>query len=498
VGRAANRDEAVTPESVLFLLRPGKPRLYSGKRAFAGDVFTVARHLFEARNSSGERRRFGSFRGFEGGILMDASRPTSRGACVFRCPRSPRPGLRALLLLVLVGAAVPSRADQFTIMVDTQANAPKAAEDLGGAITKSDRQAPRTWESVGATDDKGKLVGSLIKNLSKSEVTDLEIELTSMTDGKNRDTFDRKSSGGALFKVKFLDANGNDVTNDPTKPAVKMVFSTDKGKGVAPGASFWMLVPKTAGIPPSKDDPRVGKGTYKGQATPMEVVPPKGKGDRRQLPDPNTALVRNDANPMICYTKATDTLTFQPGNVNFVRYSDGTTTRSNNSTESVIGSTISIDPMVRQSGPSIIPGAIHFSDSSVQVIDANGAIFHVATLSNNLLIPDPSAPGFGTLQSTLIMNSSNPGVPSRYVNEMLNSFIFNNDGSHELTMLFRTDILSATNNLGMDGWSTQGVLDITTTTPAAIPEPASLALAGAGTLGLVGYHWWRRRRRSSA
>ena len=409
---------------------------------------------------------------------MDANLLTFPSSIKSRLWRSFQSGL--VFSLLLIAAQRLSYADQALIEFNTEAKANPKARVLGGAITLSDRKASHSWNSIGDMNGTGMLVGTILKNLSGSAVDDVEITVTSKGDSINR-----SSSGGGLFTiVKFFDAAGKDVTSDPKVPAVKVEFEKGKGTGVPNNAMFWMLVPRTNSD--FGDKAPKGKFTFDGLATPQVVI----KGDLRLAPDPNSALIRNDANPTITFNKSQDMLTFLPGNVNFVKYENGTSTRTNNATESVIGSQITIDPM-KVIGPSTITGAFRLGDSFIDVA-LNGHVFQAATLTNDLLIPDHSVPGFDSvLQSTLIMNTSVPNEASRYVSEMLDKYIEQNTGSYSLALFFRTDLLAPTitDDLTKSGMSTKGVLDVTLAT--AIPEPSSIVLAVIGYLSVVGYYCWR-------
>jgi len=381
-----------------------------------------------------------------------------------------------LAVLVCVATGTCSLADDALIKLDTAANADPKARDLGGGITASNFKAAEGFPSVGDMNGTNRNVGTLLKNFSKTDVEDIEVSVTS-----KGDKIDRNSGGGALFKsVKFFDAAGKDVTNNPKADAVTVKFSDGTIK--AGGTQFWMLVPKTS------DDKLGGHFKFTGMATPQFQLPPAPMIQPAPKMQPK---IGNDSNPMMSFSKPDNTLNFNPGTINFVQYKDGSVLRMNTSFESVIGSQVTIDPM-KVTGPSSIPGAFQLQDSFIDVAFGS-SIFHIATLTNDVLIPDSSVPGFDSvLESTLVWNTSVPNLPSQYLSQ-LEDMLQNGDpkGDLETELFFRTNLLDAsvTNDLTMSGKSTAGSFEIT---PAfAIPEPRSVILAGIGCLAVLGGYWSR-------
>jgi hypothetical protein len=224
-------------------------------------------------------------------------------------------------------------------------------------------------------------------------------------------------------------------------------------------------------------------------ATPQFVLPPAPK----IMPAPGMQpMIGNDSNPKMSFSAANNTLSFTPGNINFVQYKDGSTLRMNTSFESVIGSQVTIDPM-KVLGPSSIPGAFQLQDALVDV-ELSGHIFHIATLTNGVLIPDKSVAGFDSvLEGALVWNTSVPELPSQYLSQIEDMLLNHDKGDLELGMFFRTNLLdpTITNDLTMDGTSTAGLLQIT---PAlSIPEPSSIILTGIGSLFVIGIVCLRMR-----
>ncbi len=181
--------------------------------------------------------------------------------------------------------------------------------------------------------------------------------------------------------------------------------------------------------------------------------------DERRQRAPNTPSAGNDSNAIIMYD-GFGNLTFQPGNVNFVEYSDGTVIRSNTPTETIIGSLIAI-PAMQVVGPSPdIPGAFGLTPVTPFAVELGTDFYLSSGLMDVLLIPDTSVVGFDSvLQALLFWNETELGLVSRYLDELDATAV---GPAVESTLQFRTFILGATANLTKPG-SSPGTVSVTNT-----------------------------------
>jgi hypothetical protein len=153
----------------------------------------------------------------------------------------------------------------------------------------------------------------LIRNSSGKTIRDLHLKLISPGD-----TFDPNSSGGGAFNKKTLSADKTEI-----------VF---EGGNIQPGQFLWSMIPLSQPF-------EGGKGKYMGRATEKAPDPDEKRQEGEGIPKSG-----NDNTPQIDYD-GTGTFNFQPGNINFVEYADGSVIRANNALESIIGSQITIGSM---------------------------------------------------------------------------------------------------------------------------------------------------------
>jgi hypothetical protein len=174
----------------------------------------------------------------------------------------------------------------------------------------------------------------------------------------------------------------------------------------------------------------------------------------------------------LSFDASTNTISFNAGNVAFANYFDGSTTTTNGPTENVIGSQIQIGDMQVLGPSSDVPGALQLSDSGVALVQ-NGMTLLQAELVNDLLIPDPSHPGFAEIQGSLSILEEGEGLGSRYIDEYFTDSLASD-------LFFDSNILSATDNLTQDGEATGSAIIASVT---SVSEPSvSLLLATALSL----------------
>ena len=326
-----------------------------------------------------------------------------------------------------------------------------------GRIPPAARNAAFPFGSIAATN------GSIIKNSSGAALKDLEINLTINQTFEGHDASD--TGGKAFPDIPGLTNDGKTIT-----------FS---GGNIANGSSIWMKIPEA----PQPGNPQGNATWFTGLGTP-KIAPAPAPAPMVPL---RPAAGNDGTNPAstskMSYDSSTGTMSFQPGTVNVVQYLDGSSTRMNGPSESIIGGHITIAPMSLIGPSSSIPGAFSFSDSGLTITEGS-TTFLGASLTNDVLIPDKSVPGFDSvLEGTLVWEEGQTGLSSSLPSQFLNEY-FNTPVSVAVgEVFFRTNLLGETGDLGMSGSFTGTVF----VADSIVPEPTTLLLLGIGLVGALGY-----------
>ena len=300
----------------------------------------------------------------------------------------------------------------------------------------------REFGSIGAAN------GSMIKNLTGKNVTQIQITTQGKTNGTDN-TIDKKSSGGDEFETAI---NGKTIT-----------FTIKRGKVFKTDEFVWMKMPK--GPQPGQPGAKIYKGKVTLEAPGMQLSP--------ALAAPMPPAVGNNTGlSAIHYDSTTATLSFQPGSVTFATYTDGITVVTNGPNEDIIGSQIQIGDMQVLGPSSTVPGAFDLSDSGIALVQQDQTLLE-GELINNLLVPDPSHPGLAVIQGTLTFDEGLPyglsgGLASLLHSKYVQQYFGDSSGS---AVFFQSNILSSTDQLAHDGDAT-GPLLIGSIAPASASAAA--------------------------
>jgi hypothetical protein len=150
-------------------------------------------------------------------------------------------------------------------------------------------------------------------------------------------------------------------------------------------------------------------------------------------------------------------------------------------TESIFGQPFELSPITRTGS---LGNETFFSDGHVSIHDANGDTLLNADVVHIVAQTDPSNPGMSGELSNVTFGS--PGLGSRTIDEWAGTA---KDGG-DLRFFFDNALISDTNGFTNDT-TFSSMVEISSTTT---PEPSTLALLAAGTLGLLGYGWRRRKQ----
>lgn len=297
---------------------------------------------------------------------------------------------------------------------------------LAGADLVAGMFTTRKFGSIGA--DKG----GPFRNKTKESVDGLEITIINGVD-----KFD---------KTNTKDGDDFDITFNPA--GTVMTLKAKAGKELKPNETLWMKIPD-ARQPGDTADPR--PVTYEGKL--LKTPPPPPPKPAREKPAAPAAKTTGGSS--MSYDATTGSLDFLPGSIGSIQYADGSTTQQNNSTESLIGASITMGSTTFRGPSSDVPGAYSFAETGVVLRKDQDRVL-IGTLTDVLLIPDSSQEGADSvLQATLVWKESLRGVPSRYLDE-------DDSLGSRTTVFFYTDLLAATSNLAASG-SASGTFSISNT-----------------------------------
>lgn len=381
-------------------------------------------------------------------------------------------------ILCAVGA-LPARADDFPIMVqgvtvDAKSNtvtpvgngpftallktmnlpaAPNAfAEGLGSSKFNLPMFDPIKTGAVGDA------LGTLYVNVTKFPVSDIEVTMNNLTD-----TFAGSMGTNGSWNVMVT---APDAQN--SKPATLTITAANNGSAIQPNQYLWLMVPAA----PSDSNPKKpDQFTMKLAPMPPPPAPPAPVPPAKQGP----AMGTGGPGANMSYGAGTGTLTFTDSPINLVQYLDGSTTTTNGPTESILGSTIAVQPTTLIGPDPQVPGAYDFADTLVQVTQGS-TLYMSGTLSDVRIYPTSSVPGdTSELVGTLAWEDTYPGLGSRYLSE---DYAFS-----ELDDLFvDNNLIDVTDGFLQDG-SAPGPIEIASV--SVVPEPSTVWLVAVGVMALV-------------
>jgi hypothetical protein len=268
----------------------------------------------------------------------------------------------------------------------------------------------------------GYVKGVVFRNDAKIMGKEQIIESIVITLLVKTDTFDG-SDGGSDFKVE----PGTDGDGYPT-----LTITAKAGKALQPGDQLWMRVPSTG--------EGESRNKFKGYLT---GKPAPGPLETTGVPQPLTPSFGSSSSTLVSFDFSSSSLTFSATSVSVAEYCDGSSTFTNDPSETIIGSSMTVAD-TNLLGPASIPGAFSFSDTVLST-QQDDAVRVDGTLTDVLVVPDNSVPGFDSVVvANLVWEGSAVDLTSRY---LIEKFYRSND----VAVFFRSNLLSATGNLTHDG-----------------------------------------------
>ena len=215
-----------------------------------------------------------------------------------------------------------------------------------------------------------------------------------------------------------------------------LTIEAKKGKEINPDECIWMQVPKT---------PDTDRKPFKGYLT-GQKQPSADDSSPSSVPMPLTPSVgTSTASAMVSFTYSSGNLSFSPVDVTIAEYCDGSFSLSDDSSENMIGAGIQLDATTLLGPGGSTPGSFSFSDTSLSIAQQTDGLAVEGTLTDVLLIPDNSVPGFDSiLVGNLVWGGGAIDPRSRYLMEEYSL-------SHNVAVFFRSNLLTVTNNLTQDG-----------------------------------------------
>ncbi|MFN0010889.1 MAG: hypothetical protein ACKVS8_04510 [Phycisphaerales bacterium] len=332
--------------------------------------------------------------------------------------------------------------------------------DLAGAGL-FDSTKPIGFQSIGfptlvagAAPPAGKAHGAIFQNKTKKKIGDIHINLLRKDGlGAPKDTIDPASTGGKAFP---------NVTISPDKQMITL--ATDPGKEIMPDEFLWSFITRLTGADNG------GKSPYEGYLT--EAAPPKKKEKAKESGTCTGATPESSGNSSKMSFDGS-AFSFSPVPVTFVKYADGNMGPS----DALVGSTLSVLPMMLV-GPDLdIPGAWSLSESSLMITRGDGLIPLIATLVDAFIVPDTSVSGANSmLQATLTWSMGDLTLGSRAMKEF-----FPTQGQQEMEFFVRGNFLDTFGNPLLGTFDASQLV--------SLPAPSVGVLAACGVLCAA-----RRRR----
>jgi hypothetical protein len=288
--------------------------------------------------------------------------------------------------------------------------------------------ASNPFQSIGGSG------GAQVFNVSGTPITSLQIDITSPGD-----TIDPKSTGGTVFPTATIDAAGTSITLS--------------GANIPNRGSFWIRIPRS--FPYSGATIRLS-----GIANP----PPKPAPSRSVLQNSRAKiLLSTESAPRIgnddtsfqptIYFDGNGNITIQGWSINFADYVDGTNCRANDCGETIIGKDINIRPLKVESPLESGGFALSNTTLCIQSSDCqytNNPIYLGSPITDVLLVPDNTVQGFDcVLYAKVSWPESADFLFSKFVDELYSPA----RDKKETILVFRSSLLSATENLSHNGSS---------------------------------------------
>jgi len=316
------------------------------------------------------------------------------------------------------------------------------------------------------TGSVGDALGTLYVNVTKFPVSDIELTMNNLTD-----TFAGSMGTNGSWNAMVTAPNAGN-----NQPATLTITAANMGSAIQPNQYLWLMIPAA----PSDSDPKKpDQFTMKLTPAPPLPAPPPAMPPAKQAP----AMGTGGPGASLSYDAGTGMLTFSPGTVNVAQYLDGSSTTSNGPTESIIDSTITVQPTALIGPDPQIPGAYDFADTLVQVAQGS-TIYLEGTLSDTRVYPDSSVAGdTSELVGDLTWEDTYPGLGSRYLTEDLSFSVLDD-------LFADGNLIADTSGFTQDG-SASGPIEIASV--SVTPEPSTLWLVAIGVMALAARVTTRRR-----
>jgi hypothetical protein len=314
------------------------------------------------------------------------------------------------------------------------------------------------------TGSVGDALGVIYVNVTKFPVGDLEFVMNNLTD-----TFAGSMGTNGSWNVAVTPPDAA-----KGKPATLTITAADKASAIQPNQYLWLMVPAA----PSDSDPKKpDQFTVNLTPAPPKALPAPKPPEKRA---PGIGTDKGSVD--LSFDAQTGALTFGVGKVSRAWRLDGSSTTMNGPHESIIGSSIVVQPSELIGRDPQIPGAFDFANALVQIMQG-GTLYAGGTLTNIRVYETGSG---SELVGELTWQSLYPGLDSRYLLEDWTSPLDD--------VFFDGDLIGATHDFTQDAVSL-GELDVAS---VATPEPPASLLLAFGAAALAGLRFARRGRRGPA